>query len=458
MYSKFALLASVLLCSCTTFGGRAFSRRVEAPYKESERKIQADLHQGFERSPLVDAKKILAPGMFQNDAFTIDRRVLHDGRMFRFHISSPYGEFYPRGKDELRLRVHELEVLKTLDEYSADQIVMGGVQRSAINILMGPWRVIERLGQAVWHPYETYEMFAKIPDGASALSESAFGELEEAKDAGTKAMEGDPQPAQSKLMKGAQEGWDYGLRHFGYNPESRAREWEERLDLDDSIKNDEITEKITRIAEIESAVNVAFKFVPGVLPLGVVGDVGNYLDKARRVARYTDKEARKEREDALLASIDPDPGTLKALNSQKHLSKMQRLVLMEYLGELHEVKDRKAFLSVVARGKDRASILASLKIVEFLTKYHRERGAISTLIDASSHTIAITKRARILLPMVVDFLTWHSDLGKEIAQVRSALHHKNAREPIYLHLIGQSSERCKRELKLRNVIVVQEPH
>lgn len=456
MLARSLLIALLSLSGCTVLGENSFSPRLEPAYRENHKKIQADLRHGFERSPVLDAQKILAPGMFHREAFKVDRKVYHDGKMFRFHLSSPYGEFYPRGKDELRLRVHELEILKTLDDYSTDQIVLGGVQRSAVNILMGPWRVIEKIGQAIWNPYETYEMFMKIPEGATVLSESAFGELEEAKDAGAKAIEGDPEPAQSKLMKGAKEGWDYGLKHFGYNPESRARDWEERLEVDDSIRNEEITTRIARIAEIESAVNVAFKFVPGILPLGVVGDVGGYLDKAKKVARYTDKEAKKDREQTLLRSIDPDPATQKALSSHRHLSKTQKMILMEYLGEMSDVKERRRFLSVTARGKDRASVQSALKIVEFLTKYHRERRPLAYLVDATSHPVAVARDGTIVLPIVADYLTWNSALAAEIAQVRSALRHRNALLPIHLHLLGVASERCRRELRTRNVLLTPE--
>jgi hypothetical protein len=129
---------------------------------------------GFEKSPVLSAKDLVAPELLKGPSFTVDDGVPVKDFLAHFTIRSTYGTFEAHGIHMLQVRVREIAGLAKLDEVSRTQEFTAAAGNaiarpvsSAVNMVANPVKTVEGL------PGGVTRLFDRVKLGGEKLAAAA---------------------------------------------------------------------------------------------------------------------------------------------------------------------------------------------------------------------------------------------------------------------------------------------
>lgn len=455
-WGGFVCMSMLLLAGSVASAEKPAATITPQPFVPDAKKIALDVAQGFERPPVFKAANVLEAKYLQSTDFSVDSVVYNDGAMNHFNISSRFGSFYPGSEEMFRKRVHEIGALVILEKFTDSKVFIDAAAKAGGEVLMAPVNGVRTLVEAVADPEETWNVISGVPSGVMRLFRSVGDKIGKGVKTGREAVVGtkkEKKSATDTITDSAEVATDYALKHFGYNQSSRVRAWQEYLQIDPYTSNQPLQEKISRIVVIENGVNIAFKFVPGVGGIALVSQANKYYKLAKRVSLYDDpvELAKKAVNQLKLMGVDED--TIKAFTTNPRLSPTCQAFILEALKRMEHIENRISFVGSAARVESYEGALFYLQSARQLAAIDKMEKGLKGFVSAVRLPAVITDKARIIVPLPVDYLTWSKDLEGALLEVRSALPKTSRNFSFDIRVKGAVSSMCKQKLSALNARV-----
>ena len=349
--------------------------------------VTAEAQSGFEKSPVLSAKDLVAPELLKGPNFTVDDRVPVKDFLARFTLRSTYGTFDVHGIHMLQIRVKEVYALTQLDQVSnskefaeaAAQAVARPVT-SAVNMVVNPVQTIEGL------PGGLTRLFDRIKLGEQSVVAAA-----------TAPSESTEQQASAVTQRVG----SITVDTLGY--EKERRRIAESVGVDPYTTNPVLAKKLTDMAwvafsgrfVIQTAMAV---FVPGSTVMSAVTITNSTVYDTPPGDLINNAQT-------IFAGTGASDAQVKALikNPQYSLSVLTALAMgmqrLQGVNGLASVVD----FAAVAKTQDEARFVAAA--VNMMARYHERTQPIAAVM-APGPIIGRNARGGLVVPAPVDYVAW----------------------------------------------------
>jgi|GEM_PF-3697730 len=340
---------------------------------------------------VLQASKVLTEEKrLQADVFQVRERVLSDGFLNHYWVTSPYGDFEARGTALLEEQTHELRELRNLAEKSTAGVVLRATGQEGLNVITAPARTVGSLVSAMIDPEGTWKTFRQVPSGVVGLFQYVGDQASKTFDSAEKAVTGEKKVRNAEQIKikgrALDESERYALRWSGYS--AAEKEWYANLGVDPYTENDNLRAEIRRVSRAESAINIAFKFVPGVGGLAFVGDANKVLKYSRQVAAFSDPRELKNKHRSALKNAKFDDAEVNAFLNSKLLTPTLQTAFVEALLPLAKIQGASGLLTLLSNAQSKEVAILLLENISYLTILNRVK-PIKELLARSGVPVAI---------------------------------------------------------------------
>ncbi len=349
-----------------------------------------------EGAPVFFARDIVPNLALKSEAYSISPIVELKGFAYSFRVKSVYGDYQVEGVPQLKTLLHELEVVRALEEISQSEafasslssslaspvVTTVGVAKRPIASVTGlPGGIVRYLGGKLYQvrrgsdkALETYRNFRNKDEAPEAEDED-----KEKKPIGESA---------SKLSR----------KHLGYD--SAKRRWARQLGVDPYSKNEILQESLGRIAWASSIGGVAGDFV---VPSS---EVFSYAGKARELV--WDRPAYQlEREIVdILKDCGLEKGLIHEFRDTPFYSLTEKMELCLGFKRFRDSGDVSFLVDFSLRAENDEDAALMIRTVGILITYSEQVAGIASIGERRGMLYACSDRGYDIYPLAVDYLHW----------------------------------------------------
>ena len=381
---------------------------------------------GYETPSVLDARAILFPDVRKGQHHTVLDEVVPFRYTHRFRITSPYGQFEAYGENMLRIRIHEIQAIATMEE---EVNHLQGLAAGAKHAILSPFRFA--LGLFT----EPTETILAVPKGmwrmATRIGEMATGERGNLED-----------PENQELM---------GLSTV-------KRQVADHFGVDVYSSNQVLQEKLDGLSWAGYAGDAAIRLAT--LPIG--GPAGAMLTGtsfsttvSELLRDHGPEELRQLNRDKLEA-MDIDDSLVEAFLKHPWYSPRHETVLVQALSEMDTVNNRKTFFEVATSAEFEEDALFFQRMAEMLLSYHQNVKPLDQLVAIEDRLLMGMTRDHTLVGMLpIGYLPWKAELAEAVETVTNWKSDRHV-ENVELWIAGKLTPRAYRELLAKGVTVRQE--
>jgi hypothetical protein len=404
----------------------------------------------YEEPPVLEAKEILGAQLYQGPHYRVEDQVPNDGAMNHFRIHSDFGEFRVGSHAMLIKRLHEIEAIAALKEISSAEAVAGAAGEGAVKKVTAPVRGAKAVAHGVTHPREAWDHLS----GASRGAMRVFGAASRHVQAGADNV-GDVATGQQDIGSASREAVDretgaaerVGSQYSGYGKyETKLMQ---QLGVDPYTDNQVLLDEIHRVAGLEAAVRVGFKFVPGIPGTVVLGQIDKFNRYAHNLELYQEpgKLMLENRRVANQMGIPPEIFGPFSGNENYNPAMQSRV-----LGAIHSMQgtaDKENFFELAAGADDRSSAYFYVMMAEQLAEIHREEVPIVRLVAGVRIPAGMAEDGHLIVPLPVDHLVWSEEIAGVFQDSVRRVRVEDQVDVTYseLRIVGTVSDRARAGLE-----------
>jgi hypothetical protein len=419
----------------------------------------------FESVPVLSASRVLSQKLLRGAHYSIDERVENDGYFNTYKVRTPFGIFRPSGRPLLEIRIREIQALGELDKLASSKVFLDAAKTTGKNVLLAPVRAAEKVVDTVSDPEKMMDTIKAVPQGAQRLFSWASRQVESAYDGaselissrkdgdqGTKPKDNESTITASETLK---QGRDLGLSFIGYNKRERA--WFQKLQVSPYTSNQPLKDEITRVAAIETAVGVAFKFVPSLGLLSELNTFNTWYARAEKLALYEEPDAIRGKARAELVALGVPEDLVKRFFAHKSYTPWSQRLISSSLTTLgRSVKGHENFIRAALEANDEATALYFVSVAEQLEETHQQR-KIDRIVASMYLPAGVLKDGTLFLPLQVDYLVWSADVSRLFSDFNKKVVIPERCKKAEVRVLGDLSARAKSELSRIGVVVSVDP-
>jgi hypothetical protein len=385
--------------------------------------------------------------------------AISDGYFISYTIASPFGEYNVEGRQLLEIRLGELAALAELDQLSSSKVFKDAALEAGEATLLAPVKLLEKTYERVSDPDKAVETLQSIPEGAEKLFSWAYGQVKGVTHSVRDAVDPGPTPtpdpyAPDSSISGAwQTGKKFGLKYIGYS--KREREWFKKLKVSPYTSNELLHSEVERVATVETAVGVGFKFIPGLGLLGQLSTVNHWYERAEKLALFDEPSKITEKNIEELKKLGVDAALAKRFLQTKVYSPWSsRFIIASLTAIGSEVKGHTAFLTAACEATNEPSALYFVSVAEALEQLHT-RQKLRQIVSATHIPAGITERGKLILPLSVDYLFWTEEVAAIFQDFKKRAAQDGAFSSTEILIRGSTSKLAQQQLtKLGAKVIV----
>lgn len=417
----------------------------------------------FESTKTFKASAILPKEQLSSSYHRIDEEVINAGYLNRYTVRSQYGDAVVNGRHLLAIRLSELRALDEISNLSRSSVFVDAAKKNGKAALLAPVNLAEKVISVAQEPSQVVDTAKKIPDGVARMFSWAHDQVGSGLEfVGRQIEKPTPTPKESSsnskssesddLTKAANLARDTGLRYIKYS--STEREWFKRLAVDQYTDNIKIHDEVSRVAQVETAVNLGFKFVPG-FNLGLVGAVMKWYGRAEELGLYEPYDVLSRKNKERLTALGVDVETAKAFEKNKILRPSFQTVILDCLGKMPSVKHRDRYIELAARTESPEQGIYYMDACQMLLNYDGKKGELKEIVSSLKIPGAVTSNSRVVLPLAVEHLLWTKQTQSILDEYKKVLK-KQARVTAGTAIVlGQASLKARKGLQKEALEVIE---
>jgi hypothetical protein len=399
----------------------------------------------FERPALPPVRELLAPELVAGPHFKVTDPAQNDGYFTTYTLVSDFGTFVVEGQPMLELRIAELVALQELDELSSTTVFADAAYQAGKGIVLAPVKLIEKTYDRVSDPEKMLETVQSVPEGAERLFSWAYRQVKSvtsaAGDMVSSGPTATPNPTGPEVSTSSalQQGKKLGLNFIGYS--KREREWFRKLKVSPYTSNDRLQSEIERVAAIETAVGIGFKFVPGLGLLGQLGTVSKWYDRAEKLSLYEEPGKIAEKNASELKELGISPEVSGPFVKNKAYTPWSRRFVIASLRAIGpSVKGHEHFIRAATVATNEPSALYFVAVAEALEKIHK-KDQLKHIVASMQLPAGITKKGVLVVPLAVDYLFWTSEVAEIFRDFKSRVMKEAKFSSVEVRIRGRASKR-----------------
>ncbi len=350
-----------------------------------------------EGPPVLFARDIAPKVPLRTEYYTVSPIVDVRGFAYTFRVHTEYGDFQARGLAQLEVLLHELEVIRKLEEVSQSEAfasslsssltapvatTMGVARRPVASVVGLPGGIVRYLGGKLYQvrrrsgkALETYRDYRH-------------------KDADEEKTEAEPKE-KKKLVSSAGK---LSRKHLGYD--SAMRRWARQLGVDPYSKNEPLQDALRRIAWASTLGGFAGDFaVPS-------SEVFSYAGKARELV--WDRPAHQlEREIVdTLKDIGLEKDLIHEFRDTPIYSLTEKMELCLGFRSLRDSGDIAFLVDFTLRAENDEDAELTIRTLGVLVSYSERVAGIASIGEKRGMLYACSDRGYEIYPLAVDYLHW----------------------------------------------------
>ncbi|MBC2604741.1 hypothetical protein [Pelagicoccus albus] len=361
---------------------------------------QATQSEPVEGAPIFFARDLLSGIQLRTDTYRVSPLVEVKDFEYEFSISSKYGNFKPRGVEELKGRLREIEAIGRLSEVSQSEAFTKtlsnsftepvsttlGVARRPISSVTGlPGGIVRYFGGKLYQVQRGGgKAMEKVRDFRSKEEEPDESELDE--------------PEEKKKREIGKSAGKLSRKHLGHD--SSKRKWARELGVDPYSDNQALQDALGRIAWASSLGGFAGDFV---VPSS---EVFSYAGKARQLV--WDRPAYQiEREIMdLLKKYGVEKNLIVAFRDCPTFSLTEKLQLTLAFQNFNTPSSIRFLVEYALLAESEEDAALFLSTVDLLVVYIRDAGEIISIGEKRGMIRARSREGYEIYPLAVDYLHW----------------------------------------------------
>ncbi len=376
--------------------------------------------EAHEVPPILMAEDVIDAKLLESDLYTIDKHVSTRGYTNTYRIKSKFGDFTAHGNAMLETRIHEINVINELDKIKKTEKFSEGLKEGAKT----PFRFIKNL---VTHPVDTV---TGVPKGlwryGTRIGEMATGDKSEYEDGIGKEL----------ILFSSQK------RKLAYD-----------LNVDVYSSNKILQEYLNSVSW--ASYSGSFAITAAMRPLGPVRFTKTASTMNALIRDNSPEDLRKINRNTL-RELNVDDSIIKIFLDNIWISPRHETSIthsLQYLALNAGIND---FIRLVSTSESEQDSFFFQNIIALIEHYSSNVVEDDISIHIL-HDFAVLKvRKHYVLPLLVDNGYW-SEFGAQLINTLSnELRKTNEHDvQIVLWITGNVSERSKKELKAKNIILVE---
>ncbi len=411
----------------------------------------------YESAPILAASKILSPTILNSPDYTIQEQVYNDSYMNNFTVNSNFGVFFATGEMQLENLVHEIKVLKEIEQkYPSQSVAQDAALATGKKIIVAPVHAVEKVVDTVSDPNALKKTITAVPRGVTNLFKFAASTVEAGVDLVSNTNTDTSKSAQKsdstsvKLNDVTDYVSDKALDLTGYNQAATALMKE--YALDPYTQNQRIRSEIRRVAGIQSGVGIAGRFIPSVATISGVGSFNHYVDMAGSVAAYEDPKKLEALNTKVLDAIGKNDQQKASwddsFKNNQSYTPLTRAILLNNLKLLGDIRGRAGFIQMASNAQDSETAQFYVTASHKLLKLHQQQEALKELVTDVKLPAALSKSNKLYIPLPVDHVVWTKEIAQIFRNFKSRIVQKYKVSSTTVILSGTISPRCSQELKI----------
>lgn len=420
--------------------------------------VHAQPLRDFERPSLPAVRELLPNELVSGEKFKVADPAQSDGYFTTYTIVSHYGTFVVEGQQMLELRIAELAALEELDELSSTSVFGEAALQAGKATVLAPVRLLEKTYDRVSDPDKMVETLQGVPEGAEKLFSWAYRQVKSAanavSDVAAPGPTSTPNPMASEVSTSStiQQGKKFGLQFIGYS--KREREWFRKLKVSPYTSNELLQSEIERVAAIETAVGIGFKFVPGLGLLGQLSMVSKWYDRAEKLSLYEEpgKIAQKNAEELKELGIAPEVAG-PFVKSKAYTPWSRRFVVASLRAIGAGVKGHEHFIRAATVATNEPSALYFVSVAEALEKIH-EKEPLRQIVASLQLPAGITTKGKLIVPLSVDYLFWTEEVAAIFQDFKTRVMKEGKFSVVEVRIRGRASAKATRALTSLGTTVI----
>jgi hypothetical protein len=336
--------------------------------------IQAQVQ--YEAPPVLEAAKILQGSLASGPNYRVEQRVVNDGLMNTYRITSTFGAFDAHSDAELAKRIQEIGAIAKLKDLERSKEFAKGIASTAGNVVEG-----------------TKSLVTKPVDTVSGVVRGAGTMLRRTGD----SLFGDPKSRYE----------DDALKSVSGVSENK-REFAARMNVDPYSSNEILQEALTRVARAAAAGNIV---TAGALA-AVGGSAGTAISVTggsqtlnEMLKRMPPTDIRRMNRDKL-QKIGISNDLIDLFNGNSNLSPTYQMLLVEALERLTGVSGRETLVKSAISADSDAFAMLRQRQARMLAGFHEKVQPLQSLTAAGNVIAARTRDGKVVVAVPVDYIVW----------------------------------------------------
>lgn len=427
-------------------GGEAAETGVEWE-SGSDRSGAADLEPN---AVLRSASEILPLALLAGPHHRVEDEVLARGFVHYYVIESPFGDFLAAGDEEVRERIHEINAIAELRQYSKSEVIVDSATEAAKRSYAAAKEVVDK-------PWQTAKA---IPSGLTRLFKRSKRKVEDAYEdvsawyrdgdgddgspSGDVAQSTKPRLSMDKIRKaadfGIDEGQDYLRGALGFN--KAYRRIAKQLQVDPYTRNAVLRQEMVSMSWTATAGSFAADLVLPDTPYPI-----GLLEDTRELVWGTNAIDLRVRNEEVVERMRIDPEKLAAFFDNDRFTLSEQTRLIQAVERLSGTDNAGHLIEEAAQAQSREETRFFVRSAELLALYHERRTPVAALIDDGQTPVAARDRAdRLIVVLPLDYVNWSPTAHENAMAMQASLARHNRGTVSEVWIEGSISPRALREL------------
>ena len=335
----------------------------------------------YEAPPPLEAGKILPASIASGPNYRVEQRVVNDGLMNTYRITSTFGTFEAHSDAELAKRIQEIGAIAKLKDLERSKEFGKGIASTAGNVVEGTKSLVTK-------PVETV---SGAVQGVGAM-------LRRTGD----SMFGDPKSRYE----------DDALKSVSGVSQNK-REFAARMNVDPYSSNEVLQEALTRVARASAAGNIvtagALAAVGGGAgtAISVTGGSQTLNEMLKRMPPTDIRRMNREKLQKMNVSSD----LIDLFNGNSNFSPTYQMLFVDALERLSGVSGREILVkSAIAADSDALAMLRQRQ-ARMLAGFHEKVQPLQSLSAAGNAIAARARDGKVIVAVPVDYVVWTDSVG-----------------------------------------------
>jgi hypothetical protein len=372
----------------------------------------------YERPPVLNANMVLPKSVLKSEHFTIDQKVLNDGLVNSYKVSSPHGDFEVTSSVALYKLLGEIEAMAAMAKTEQSASYQAALRESGMNTLEGAKNLVSNPVDSV----------AGAGRGLSSLVSRA----------GEAVFQSNPGETEDSRMK----------QLIGFS--QAKREIAHKFHVDVYSTNKELQDHLDRLAWADYTGGITISVAA--LPVGgaakVVYSSSNVVRLLNEAIALTPPAELKRQNREKLEKMGMDPNLIDLFINNVQLSPRQQTYIVAALEAMTEAVNREVALMIALPVKDPEEAMAITTLIIMHAGYNNNVTKLKQLYPVKRILGARDAEGDLVLLLPVDHLTWNAKLDGVLASVtEESARLGNGKRHMYL--LGTASDVALDQLKRR---------